>query len=298
MRAFRFATFAFASLPAALALAVALTFAFVAGTARAGDIAPALEAEELHDVARAALEDALEALEVDDRRRLVGTYVAFDPDVADAFALAACDDDGDHVVVLSEALLRLAADVARLEAADDALGTRKVEEYAGFLARAQLPDRKLLPPPPGSYAVDAGGRIDPAARRHLAGAVAFVVGHEIARLRAGDVRCPRPTATRESGDTTWTREERRRALEGAERVYRAGASQVARDEEAATRVAQSGRDLAGALGLLRFFEQLERERLTALGRFAPTYLAHHPSSPRRAATVRAAEAAVAARRER
>jgi hypothetical protein len=295
MPASRFAkasSFAFASIRLALTLALA----FLAGTARAGDIAPALDAEELHEVARAALEDALVTLEMGDRRRLVGTYVAFDPDVTDTIALAACDDDGDHVVVLSEALLRLAADVARLEAADDVLGTRKVEEYTGFLARAQLPDRKLLPPPPGSYAVDASGRIDPAARRHLAGAVAFLVGHEVARLRAGDVRCPHPTATHESGDATWTREERRRALEGAERVYRAGASQVARDDEAATRAAQAGRDLAGALGMLRFFEQLERERLTALGRFAPTYLTHHPSSPTRAATVRAAEAAVAARR--
>lgn len=250
----------------------------------------ASDAESLRAVARTELDRALGALEPDERRRLAGTYIALDDDAADPLAIAACDDDGDHVVVLSEATLRLAHDVARAQAADEVEGTRRVEEHASFLARAQLPGRKLLPLQPGAYPSDPNGRIDTIARRRLESALAFVVGHEVARLRAGDVTCPRPTATREAGDATWTRDERRRALESAERVYRTGAAQVTRDDETARRVVTTGRDLTGALGFLRFVEQLERERARVLGRFSPSYLAHHPSAATRTATLRGAEA--------
>lgn len=276
-----------------------LPFLFVAAVAmvtstfaHAGDLAPLLAQEELREVARDELRRQLVQLAPADQAKLAGTYVAIANDASDPLSLAACDDDGDHVVVVSDAMLRLVAAVARGQADDEANGTRKVEDYASYLGRAQVPGQKLLPPPPGFYATSG-----PAEGERLHEAMAFVVGHELARLRAGDVTCPRPTATKEAGDDEWTRAEQRRAMERAERVYSGGASQTARDDEAVTRADASGRGSAGVLGLLRFFEQLERERLVTISRFTPTYLTLHPSSVTRAATVRAAAAAAEARRK-
>ena len=74
-----------------------------------------------------------------------------------------------------------------------------------------------------------------------------------------------------------------RALEGAASVYPGRA--VQRDVEATTRVLDAGRSEQGALGLLRFFAQLEAERIVHASRFMPTYLAQHPASVVRAASV-------------
>lgn len=261
-------------------------------TARAEgrEVAPGLAAEELREGARHELRRAIGALAPEEQRRLAGTYVAFDEDGSDPLALAACDDDGDHVVVLSEAMLRLVSDVARASAADERDGARRVEEYASFLARSQVSGRRLLPPPPGTFTTARTTDLDALAAARRVEALAFVVGHEVARLRAGDVTCPNPTVTREEGDEVWTREERRRALEVAGRVYGAGARQVPRDEETARRLLAIGRDVTGALALLRFTEQLERERLLVASPFAPTWVTLHPSAATRAAAIRAVAA--------
>src|SRR5579863_9186036 len=56
--------------------------------------------------ARRAASDTLDALVArlapDVRRRLTGVYVAFDETGSSVDALAACDDDGDYVVVVSD----------------------------------------------------------------------------------------------------------------------------------------------------------------------------------------------------
>ncbi len=276
-----------------LAILLVTALALFARRAHASDLTPELASEELREATRTELRRQLAVLEPADQKKLVGTYVAFEPDAADPLAFAACDDDGDHVVVLSDAMLRLLAEIARAQAADESNGSRKIEDYAAFVARSQVQGRKLLPPPAGFYAGEKSGVT---ADERLREALAFVVGHELARLRAGDLQCPRPTATRESGDDVWTRDEERRALEAAERAYARGATQSSRDDEAITRVVDTGRGSAGALAVLRFFEQLERERLVSVGRFTPTYLTLHPSSATRAGTVRAAAAAAEARR--
>ena len=260
------------------------------------EVAPSLAPEELRETARAELGRAIGALSPTEQRRLVGTYVAFDDDASDPLALAACDDDGDHVVVLSVAMLRLTADLARAAAQDEREGTRRVEEHASLLARAHVPGRRLLPLAPGAYVGAGAAAVETIAATRRAEMLAFVIGHEVARLRAADVTCPSATATREVGDDTWTREERRRALAAAEQIYAAGARQVPRDEEATRRVLATGRDVTGAVALLRFAEQLERERLLVASLFVPTWITLHPSAATRAATVRAV--ATEPRRER
>jgi hypothetical protein len=218
-----------------------------------------------------------------DQRRLVGAYVAFEPSVSDPIAMTACDDDGDYVVVVSDAMLRLVACVARAATYDDANSNHKVEEYGSFLAVSQVPGRRLLPPPPGFYGPEKAANTY---EDRLTEALAFVVARELAHLRAGDLVCPKPTATRESGDDQWTASEERKALETAKMIYPGRSSE--RDTEAMMRVLEVGHTERGALSLLRFFTQFEAERRFADARFAPTYGLHHPVSASRLAVVKQA----------
>ena len=270
------------------AFAVALSLAILAlcgshRAARADEIAPGLELLELHQRAITEGKRLVSGLAPSDQRRLVGLYVAFDPSASDPSAMASCDDDGDYVIVVSDAMLRLLSSVARAQSADDEGGSRNVEDYATFLGRSQIPGNRLLPPPSGFFDAEKAGA---AHETRLREAIAFVLARELAHLRAGDLVCAHPTATHESGDDVWTAAEQRRALEMAGTLYPGRG--LDRDAEATTRVTDAGRTEQGALGLLRFFTQLELERTLHGSRFRPTYLAQHPSSLLRAAAVKTA----------
>jgi len=267
-------------LVAGLALVLA---ASASAPARADELAPELETQELHQRAEGELRKLVAALPEKDQRRLAGLYLVFDANPADPSAMVACDDDGDYVIVMTDAMLRLASAVARAQSYDEANGSRTIEEYAAFVGRVQVPGRRLLPPPPGSFVAQKPA---PTQETRLREALSFVVARELSHFRAGDLVCPHPTATRESGDDQWTRDEQRKALEAAASVY-PGRPQE-RDSEATVRVLDAGRSEEGALGLLRFFAQLELERTTHASRFVPTYLLQHPSATTRAAAVRVA----------
>ena len=264
------------------ALALAASVAGVTGVARAraDEIAPELETLELRQKAQSEARKLIAALPPSDQRRLTGVYVAFDPSASDPSAMAACDDDGDFVIVLTDAMLRLSSAVARAQSYDEANASRTIEEYASFIGRSQLPGRRLLPPPPGSYIAQKAGTTHEARLRE---AIAFVVARELTHFRAGDLVCPHPTATRENGDDEWTASEQRRALERAATLYPGRAHE--RDIEATSRIMDLGHTERGALGLLRFFMQLELERTTHAARFIATYAAHHPSAATRNASV-------------
>jgi hypothetical protein len=264
------------------ALAAAAFVLFFAPPAAADEVAPELESQDLRTKAHLELKKLVAALPVPDQRRLTGIYVAFHGEASDPFALASCDDDGDYVVVLSDAMLRLVSHVARAQSYDDANGSRKIEEYAAFLARSQLPGRRLLPPPPGFYVAEsAAGTYEDRLRESLA----FVVARELTHLRTGQLVCAHPTATKEAGDDTWTAAEQRRALENAATLYPGRATH---DAEAVVRVLDAGRMERGALGLLRFLEQYEAEQRVFVPRFAPTYRTHYPQSAARASAIRVA----------
>lgn len=261
---------------------LAAALLLVAPPSSADDVAPELEAQDLRTKAQIELKKLVAALPPADQRRLTGIYVAFHADASDPFALASCDDDGDYVVVLSDAMLRLISHVARAQSYDDANGSRKIEDYAAFLARSQLPGRRLLPPPPGFYVAEsAAATYDDRLRESLS----FVVARELTHLRAGQLVCAHPTPTKEAGDDEWTAAEHRRALEHAATLYPGRATH---DAEAIVRVLDAGRLERGALGLLRFLEQYEAEQRVSVPRFSPTYRASYPQSAARASAVRVA----------
>jgi hypothetical protein len=267
----------------ALGLATLAMGVLAPPSARADEVAPELETLELRQKTQAEAKRLFGALPANDQRRLSGLYVAFDPSPSDPSAMVACDDDGDYVIVITDAMLRLASIVARAQSYDEANASRTVEDYAGFIARSQLPARRLLPPPPGFYTAKKAGLTH---ETRLREAISFVVARELTHLRAGDLICPHPTATHENGDDEWTASEQRRALEKAASIYPGHAAE--RDIEAATRVLEGGQSEQGALGLLRFFTQLELERSVHAPRFFSTYWVQHPSAFARTAAVKTA----------
>ena len=259
-----------------------VTVAAPAGGARADEVAPALEALELRHIAQAEAKKLVGGLGPHDLRRLRGVYLAFDANPSDPSAMVACDDDGDYVIVVTDAMLRLISLVARAQGDEEANGARSIESYAVLVARSQIAGQRLLPPPAGFFTAQMRG---PAHETHLREALSFVIARELAHLRAGDLVCAHPTATREHGDDEWTAAEQRRALETAAGVYPGRPSE--RDTEATARTLDVGRTEKGALGLLRFFVQLEAERTTNKGRFAPSYVLQHPNTAARIAVVKA-----------
>jgi hypothetical protein len=251
--------------------------------ARADEVAPELEALELREGARAELTKLVAGLTPEDKKRLVGVYVAFDPTPSDALAQVACDDDGDYVVVLSDGLLRLAHAVARAQADDEERGTHRVDEYAAFLAASQVPGRRLLPPPAGSYEGSPASSSAGLREERLAEALSFVVARELAHLRAADLVCPRPSATREHGDDVWTAAEQRAASEAARALYPNPRTRPAeRDAEAVRRVRAAGHETAGAVAWLRFVARLEDA-----ARFRASYVVTHPQAAARIAALEA-----------
>lgn len=248
-----------------------VVLATVSRDARADEVAPALEGADLRVHARAELKALVATLDIAERTRLVGIYVAFDDSVVDPIAQVACDDDGDYVVLLSDAMLRLVAQIARADTADERRGSSILDEYASFVARTQVPGRRIVPPAPGFFV--EGSHEEPSEER-LHAALSFVIADELERLRARDLVCARPTATRERGDDVWTAAEARAAAQVAVAVY--PAHDVERDAAAFARVRKSGRSERGALAVTRFFAKLEAAR-TADTRFAPSYSRAHPN---------------------
>lgn len=236
-----------------------------AHAARADEVAPSLEGQDLRASATLVLGAMRTALPA-------GVYVAFDSSQADPIAQAACDNDGDYVVLVSDAMLRLSAELARVSLYDDANHTAKLDEYATFLADNQTPGRRILPPAAGSFALPLVGA---GSNERLFGILAFVIARELEHVRANDLTCAHPTATKETGDDTWSAAEATAAAETAKHVY--PGDQRARDRAALYDVKQLGLAADGPATLLRFFTKLE----AAPSRFHPSYLATHPDTAKR-----------------
>jgi hypothetical protein len=287
--------------------------------AQSVEAAPFVTVSLLRYAASAELERMLGRLPTDVRRALIGAYVAFDDSPTDPSSMSGCDDDGDYVVVVSDALLRLAGFVAEAEATDEAYGTHEVDDYATFLAEAEGAKVRPVPPPPGFFEpsrarlapnADRGRRGERSERWPGDGAeglrlglralrfreiVAAIVAHELVHFVQGDLACPNPTATHERGDDQWTREEREQALDVASRVYTPERVRAA-DAAATMLLLDEGLTETGSLAWLRTMERLERQaRATGLSRQLPvpaasTYLLLHTEEAVRVEVVRAAAA--------
>src|SRR5512140_3287443 len=132
-----------------LSLATALLALAVSPAHAEPPIAPGLATATTHAFVEGELRAVVQALPASARARVTGLYVAFDANPNDASILAACDDDGDYVVALTDAMLTLIDAVAQAQASDEVARTHKRDDYAAFLAKEQTRGARLLPPPAG-----------------------------------------------------------------------------------------------------------------------------------------------------
>lgn len=257
----------------------------VAALASAGLLllgAPSIGVRDLRARADLEMRAIVAALPAAEEERVAGIYLAFAPDETDPTALAACDDDGDYVVVISDAMLRLVEYVSAPEPGDSR--SKDVTRYARFFANAQTTRDRLVPPPPGFFS-DEGET--PASRERADGAMSFLLARELTHARLGELTCPHPTRTRERGDDEWTRAEATRA-DIRLRTMNPGTAE--RDGQIAEHLALAGKKTEGALAILTFFAGVEAVAAQSPYAFIPSYLARHPHmAARRAAFERAIE---------
>ncbi len=231
---------------------VLLALAFT-HNAYADDYAPRLRRPFLRDKARAILVGLVHTLSDEEQRRLPGIYVAVEDDLTDPRAQIACDDDGDYVIVVTDSMLLLVDDLAHAEVLG---GTAQLERFADALTRSQRPGHRMLPAPISSYIPDDAQRLRSDRIDELRDDIfTFVVALELERLRRGELVCPSPTATRESGDAQWTPEEAARAAALSQDSR--PKAQMERDACAIELVTRLGRSLAGAQILMTWLARLE-----------------------------------------
>lgn len=253
-----------------VALAFALVAALVGPRAEAQELTPELAAAGRRREAELEARALVQVLPAADRHALRGVYVAFDPTPSDAYAISGCDDDGDYVVVVSDALLLVLEHFARAVALDD--GGALPRAYAERLASAKLQNARVMPPPAGFYDAAPAKDPKPVAAKQLEvfrEALAHVIARELVHMAVGDLRCPNPTITREAGDDVWTPAERARALSGALRVY-VGRDHAMRGRAALALAGAAGRGAGGATALLSFMAAIEA-RAPGFG-----WVFHHP----------------------
>ena len=267
--------------------------------ARADEITPMLARETAHADAEGQLSELVAALTAPDQRKVSGLYLAFDSSTTDVFSLPACDDDGDYVVVLTEALLRLAESLALAQATDELRGTHVVDGYGALLARATVSGARG--PLPGGHAAplpappdEAVAGVAPFGKERAVGERAhtlfkdlllWLVAGEVAHVIAGDFTCPHPTAAHEHADETWTPEEHLTALSGAR--SRMG-DQTRADAWATVSLLALGRSESAPLGFLDLLAPVEH---VGGGQERIWYLAIHPGSAFRTRALKTAAAA-------
>jgi hypothetical protein len=260
------------------AFAAILFCAASAAAEPARPIAPSLTPALLHQRIQEQLDIRMRELPTATQRRLVGTYVAFDPDLTQAYALVSCDDDGDHVIVISDAMIELAQRVAEAAADDEINGTQKLSLYGSTLASQTASNVRLLPPPAGFYE----GTHDYAREGELFDeAMHGIVSQELARLVRGHLVCPRPTPAHETADDVWTPAERAYAFKLEGKLYDAEHN---RDADATSLDWVRGRS-TGYVALLRVMATIEN----GPGRGAVPWIRLHPNAAARASSVKASE---------
>lgn len=226
--------------------------------------------------------------------RLVGVYVALDPSVTEATAIAACDDDGDPVVMITQAFFELMASLAETAVADVEAprdpGARaaetyprlpRVEAYAALLAAETQPARpervRPVQPAPGTFAGPAGSAAAEVEGRLYDAMIESVVAVELGHLARGDVLCANPTPTRESADAEWSPAEAAAAREMARLLARDGGALRERSVDAevlaASVMARARAPRDGALVVHRFLAAIAARDAH---HSAIAYLATHP----------------------
>lgn len=131
------------------------------------------------------------ALKDSDRNKVQAIPLFADPSPGEVNAFAACDDQGQALMAVSDGLLEVMAFSARSKATDELFQTRKFDQYMSLLAKNMEAKKPLPRPAAGFY--DPGQDNDPrkVARQNelMDEQLAFVLGHELAHHYLGHTGC-------------------------------------------------------------------------------------------------------------
>lgn len=133
------------------------------------------------------------------RARVQNIPFVADPTVGEVNAFAACDDQGQALMAISDGLLEIQAYMAQLRATDEIFGTKKLDAYVQQVARDQRPNQPIVKP---GALVDPLQHVDSrkVARQHhiFEEAIGFVLGHELGHHHLGHLGCTAGSFTRAS----------------------------------------------------------------------------------------------------
>jgi hypothetical protein len=145
----------------------------------------------LRQRAGAVVADLKAALPEATRTKVAGIPLFADPAVGEVNAFAACDDQGQPLMAISDGLLEVMAHSARFKAADEIFGGRRLDAYTQNLAQNVRPKQPL--PRPAQNFISPAEDNDPrklARQSHLMDEqLAFVLGHELAHHHLGHTGC-------------------------------------------------------------------------------------------------------------
>ncbi len=124
-----------------------------------------------------------------------------DPTVGEVNAFAACDDQGQPLMAITDGLLEVQSHIAQFKATDEIFGTNKLDQYLTLLANQQQPGKPVVRPQPGftDPAQHVDGRKVQRQHQLFEEQVAFVLGHELGHHYLGHTGCATGSTTGSRG---------------------------------------------------------------------------------------------------
>lgn len=141
--------------------------------------------------AQGILQELVGALVPQQKARVQGIPLVFDPEPGEVNAFAACTRDGKSLMAISDGLLEVAAFLAKAQANDELFRTTKVDEYIRLVAQQQRPGQPLVRPSAGFFdnAHQSDTRRWTRQRALFEEQIAFVLGHELGHHYLGHLPC-------------------------------------------------------------------------------------------------------------
>jgi hypothetical protein len=162
-----------------------------------------VDIEYLRATARSVLGELVAALPPAAQAKVAGVPFRVDAKQGEVNAYAACDEQHQPYMSVTDGLLQIEAYMSQLRATDELFGTQKLDGYLQMVAKYQKTGQPIVTPPAGF--VDGAQHADPrkVARQHqlLEEQLAFVLGHELGHHHLGHTGCANGQA-RESGQVT------------------------------------------------------------------------------------------------
>ncbi|MFO0553276.1 MAG: M48 family metalloprotease [Polyangiaceae bacterium] len=150
-----------------------------------------LDQQALRRRAGAVLGELVAALPDASRSKVQSVPLFADPTVGEVNAFAACDDQGQPLMAVSDGLLEVMAFSARAKAADEIFGGNRLSSYTQLVATNVKPKKPL--PRPNADFISSTQDNDPrkiARQSQLFDEeLAFVLGHELAHHHLGHTGC-------------------------------------------------------------------------------------------------------------